>query len=436
MRFQPTASLACARFAAAEARAVSRLSVEENGTILMKHVIFICTILILLGSSCTPFPFETSTPTVTTTPTLTATFTSTPSSTATLTPSLTPTPSSTPTPVLPVGEGTPIPNALQVIQPNNITKLRLLRSQKYAEWINYFYFSPDSNILILPYATGGSWYTEGLKFLEVSTGVILPINMIGDNVTFSPNGSLMAVAYFDQYKWRHKVEVWEWNQNLPQSMIWKSGSTLGSEFIHGPVFFSPDGSLFAARGTPGLRIFQTSDWRMIQTLPLWIRDDAASAFTISPDWSFFTIGSVDSLYLRKFPSGEFVHKFELPPPSGKVPSFSIFSPNNRLLAASSGWNQPVMVWDIANFEMLYQINDIRINRPMSFSADSQILAIPSDIIGFYDMNNGALLTSITMCQDGYSPFMVSFAPNQKIVAVGCVKEWKSNGTVVEIWGVP
>jgi hypothetical protein len=130
----------------------------------MKHVIFICTILILLGSSCTPFPFETSTPTVTTTPTLTATFTSTPSSTATLTPSLTPTPSSTPTPVLPVGEGTPIPNALQVIQPNNITKLRLLRSQKYAEWINYFYFSPDSNILILPYATGGSWYTEGLKF--------------------------------------------------------------------------------------------------------------------------------------------------------------------------------------------------------------------------------------------------------------------------------
>lgn len=129
----------------------------------------------------TPTPTSTSTPTPTSTPTITPTPTSTPTSTPT------PTSTSTPTLKLPVLAGTPIPQPIAAILPENVVQVTAL-----ARWgkgtVNQVIWSPDGKQVVVVSSIGIYFY-DVLTFQQT---MFIETNAWVRSVAFSPDGKTLA----------------------------------------------------------------------------------------------------------------------------------------------------------------------------------------------------------------------------------------------------
>jgi WD40 repeat protein len=79
------------------------------------------------------------------------------------------------------------------------------------------------------------------------------INCTITSLTYSPNGTFLAMAGSDM-----DVQIW----HVPNWEYWSLGSLKGGVSGTRNIAFSPDGALFAA----GARLWRASDWKLIGTL--------------------------------------------------------------------------------------------------------------------------------------------------------------------------
>lgn len=396
-------------------------------------------VVVLMLTSClpavnnsitsTPSPSHTLQPTATVTPT----FTSTP----------TPTKTNTPTPILPVNQGTPVPQDLQPITPKNATNIKILRvleieTLRYLE-IHEISFSPDGNTIVASISHTNR-YEGMLRFWDITTGMPLETNVQGAHFAFSPDGSLLATfcTSCESYSCVFFTEVWQIYQGLPYDRIWRDAGNRRP-----PMIFSKNGRELIT-GTEGkeMRIWNSSNGMLIQS----VKKGIVGAF--SPDLSLFTTTPFygGGTYFRKFPSGELAYPYKLDIHFGNV-----FSPDGQLYVGQL-YGQPPEVLRISDGTPLYLINAPS-NTPCqlgsaAFSPDGQILVIAAfgcDKAAYlYRVSDGSLINTLEISAkykyDKDTPYpyrnmSIIFSPDGKMLAIAYHDLIETPGEI-QLWGVP
>ena len=119
-----------------------------------------------------------------------------------------------------------------------------------------------------PYLTRASWSKQ--KQLAISSG----ITNTGNGVSFSPDGSLCAVAHASSpYLTVYNTSNWS-----------KVAISSGLPNTGNGVSFSPDGSLLAVahQSSPFITVYDTSTWAAVSWFLLAVSDAKAVSFGASP----------------------------------------------------------------------------------------------------------------------------------------------------------
>lgn len=250
-------------------------------------------------------PHPTKRPTATSIPPLpTATRTSAP----TLTPNLTPS-------VPPVSAGTPLPQPLAAIGPENAAQV-----QELARWgkgrVNDMAYSPDGQWLALATTLGVRLYetqtfaevryiemltvttavafsAEGqvlaasladgqVMMWDVAQGTVLttllpskPLVTVTD-LTFSPTGLYLAIATYDQVSGEDKLTVWQQPLGQRQVIYQNNSFRYGLQILH----FAPNEKLLFVRGDNQLYSIELEvPWRQTLLLP----EQEGTGWTLTPD---------------------------------------------------------------------------------------------------------------------------------------------------------
>lgn len=216
-------------------------------------------------------------------------------------------------------------------------------------------------------------------------------------VAFSPDGSLIAVAYasFGTHAFSNKVLIW----NL---LKWRQVKLLrGCSGNVDDIAFTPDGKhLLCVGGTKNrfmggeLTAWAVHTWKAARTIE---GEDVHSLRRVagSPDGRLWAAGSalsgggdMDKLYLWDADTGSFVRGF------GQIPhdiQGLAFSPDGDSLAVGVGGDRTVSIWSVADGECRWrkrahtEANEL----PVVFSSDGSILASCGDRnVALWDTKSG------------------------------------------------
>jgi len=355
-------------------------------------------------------------PTPTNTPVVTRTFTPTPTQTPTATalPTFTPTPTATPTPVLFVGQDTPLPEDLRAIRLENAGRVSAL-----AEWsepsVSDLAWTPDEQLLAvattnqinlyqvetravlrslyptkegivdIAFSPGGLWLVVGSRQGDDKTGYASSLDLwAGPNwrplgliygvatglnsMTFSPDGTFLAVAFASPMYNSSYVEIW-------QTFSWTINTTLKTEMIMN-LAFSPDSELLAASPDRyAIRVWDLKEQVLLQRVPTSFTG-AVNALAFSPDSEILASGHYDGMIrLWNARTSELLLEFD----TGAVVQSLAFSPDGRIIASGGSFeNSTVQLWSSGTGARLRSLeNQSGGISSLIFSPDSQYLVSAS-----------------------------------------------------------
>lgn len=295
--------------------------------------------------------------------------------------------------------------------------------------------------------------TPGPLELALKIGPLSPVAA----VAFSPNDKYLAAGSYGQ------VAVWDLTQGKPVKIL---TNVLGA--VH-DVKFNPAGTLLAvAGGQPSgkgeVRLFQTSDWKLINVLRG--HEDVVFSLAFTPDGARLATGSFDhavclwdvaSQQKLKTYTGhsDFVYAVAFSPDGKKLASagkdrivnlvetdtgkslftFSgmeedvmavAFHPGGKMVV-SSGFERGIYWWDATTGERIkVQNGHSQAVHELAFSKDGKKLASVSgdQTVRIWEGTSGALLRTFDVGKSAYS---VALSSNGKLIAAGSF-----NG-LVKLW---
>ena len=157
--------------------------------------------------------------------------------------------------------GTPLPESLMIIQPNNIFNLQEIARWQIVESPNSVAYSPDGTLLAIATSSVAS---SDIRLLNVSDGEVLStlsgLRNTSNSVAFSPNGEVIAGGgdYGTLILWR--VSDGELIHNL-------EGHHTGVSGLVSSVAFSPNGEIIASGSWDDtVRLWQVNDGELVNTL--------------------------------------------------------------------------------------------------------------------------------------------------------------------------
>jgi WD40 repeat protein len=380
--------------------------------------------------------------------------TRTPRATSTAAPAPTPTPE-------PVLAGTPVPQPLAVISPENADQVVQL-----ARWgrgtANGVAFSPDGRLLAVASSLGVYLYDaetlEEVRFIETHAYV--------RGVAFSPDGATLASGSGDVRLWRvadgRLLRTLEARGGVVSVAFSPDGATLASgsfdspvqlwrvadgrllrtlEGHTGPVWslaFSPDGATLASTGG-------SSEWSEDNTVRLWRVADGSLLRTLeghtggvnsvafSPDGATLASGSDDTtVRLWRVADGSLLRALE--GHTGRVTSVA-FSPDGATLASGS-WDNTLRLWRVSDGAPLRALEGHKSGvKSVAFSPDGATLASASwdTTLRLWRVSDGALLRTL----EGHTESVnsVAFSPDGATLASGAgdgaVRLWRvSDGALL------
>jgi WD40 repeat protein len=316
-------------------------------------------------------------------------------------PTYTPYPTATPTPlVLPVLASTPYPQPNQPISLTNADQVVQL-----ARWgkgtVNQVIFSPDGRLLAVASSLGIYLYDAEtlaeIRFIKTDAWV--------ESVAFSPDGRLLASG-------SDNGTVKLWDVETGQEVRTLRGHT---EWVNS-VAFSPDGRLLASGSADQtIKLWDVATGQEVRTLRGHTWTVASVAF--SPDGRLLASGSDDgTVKLWDVASGKQVRT--------GLGGIATFSPNGHLLA-SIAWDGIVRVRDIESGQVVRNMGHGASGESLAFSPDGRLLASGSswnDTVKLWDVANGQELRTLS----GHS---VVFSPDGRLLA------FVTNDGTVSLWDV-
>jgi len=329
-------------------------------------------------------------------------------STATPAPTATATPAPMPIP-LPVLAGTPVPQSVTAISPENADRVVPL-----ARWgkgrINRAVFSPDGRLLAVASSLGIYLYDAG-TLEEVR---FIPADAWVRSVAFSPDGQTLVSG-----SWK-TVRLWRVADGTLLRTL--EGHT---DWVRS-VAFSPDGRLLASGSIDGtVRLWRVSDGALLRTLEG--HTDWVESVAFSPDGQTLASGAADTtVRLWRAADGTLLRTLE--GHTDWVRSVA-FSPDGQTLASGSD-DHTVRLWRAADGALLRTLEGHTGSvTSVAFSPDGQTLASGSvdGTVRLWGVSDGALLRTL----EGHTDWVrsVAFSPDGRLLSSG-----SGDGTV-RLWGV-
>jgi WD40 repeat protein/tetratricopeptide (TPR) repeat protein len=344
-----------------------------------------------------------------------------------------------------VQAGTPLPQPLTAISPENAGQVSQL-----ARWgkgtMNRIALSPDwkwlavaSSFGIYLYdsqtlqevrfiATGSAMYTvafspdgteviswsgdEGMQFWRVADGVLTRTleGLAPSEVAFSRDGTLLAGWVYIDYA--GSVRLWGVADGVLQRTL--------AERIDGTadLAFSPDDSILAvALYSDGIiRLLRVADGKLLTTIQKQNKN-RVSSIAFSPDGKTLAAGSYDNtIGLWRVADGALLRTLE-----GHKSSVSsvVFSPDGTVVASSSA-DKTIRLWGVADGKLLRTLEGHTGGvGKVIFSLDGEILASCSPEDGtarFWRVADGSMLRSLE--EHTRAILSVEFSPDGKSLALG------------------
>jgi WD40 repeat protein len=349
------------------------------------------------------------------TPSITSTLTFTPSPSATFTPTV------TPTPVLPVGEGTPLPGNLNlnVISPENVYQLQLLRSiPTDLHRITGLLFSMDSQFLMADFNVGG-WGNGGFISANVEDGSYVFVS--GYDPALSSDGAYIAVS------------------GTISSLVDGQPADVTKVLygIKAPMSFSPDGQFVAgtmsAGMLAGIHIFDTTDWSETRSF-----QPHYGEMLISPNWQTYVVWGESTFAIRSLMDDSLVAY-------GDYGIRSIAYSQDGTFLGLNDYYGTIYVYNLSDIEQPLPLsiwNEAHCyNRHgLAFSPDTRLLILACEengleIIKIWSFPDGRPLTAIPVERGAMS---VAFSPDGKMLAIGMLSSFYPDPEVNNIWlmGIP
>jgi WD40 repeat protein len=276
--------------------------------------------------------------------------------------SSTPTPAATPSIRYPVLQGTPIPQPINVIIPENV--LDIIQIARWGRGIQFqMAWSPNSALLAMATSTGVYFYDPNTmdQIRKIETPDMVR------SIVFLPDGILLAGGMNDG-----SVRLWRVDDGSLVHTLKGHSDSVNS------IACSPDGSLLASGSSDKtIRVWKVKDGSLLSMSQY--HTDSVNVVTFSSDGTFLASASKDkSIGLWRLSSDlEFIRSFQdfLHPVTGVA-----FSPDGTLLASAS--YDGTQIWSVHTGELVEKLfSDYTTSiTTVAFSRDGNLVVSGSDII--------------------------------------------------------
>jgi WD40 repeat protein len=203
--------------------------------------------------------------------------------------------------------------------------------------------------------------------------------------------------------------------------------------------FGPDGKTLVSCGRERLRFWDAATGAEVRRFQEELR---VRNIAVSPDGTLLAMRVYandpkdDFVAIHEFATGQLLHHFR--DGEARFLNHFLFSPDGKVLAASSRQEGILELWDLANGRPLHTLKHKAACRPAAFSADGKILlsytddTIHSNTIHFWDVAVGKELRQIKhdkrICE-------IALSPDGKLLAsIDCIHTgWWHGDSRVRLW---